>query len=119
MDDDPLILNVTGKMIEALGYDVISAENGEELLLKFEEADKKGDNIDAVIMDLTIESGMDAETVMPILTEKYPGVKVIVSTGDMYSPMVTEYAKYGFKGVLNKPYRLSALKEILEEIINE
>ena len=119
MDDDLMIQNVTGKMISALGYEVDFAVNGEELLEKFAAANREGRLYDAVIMDLGIDLGMDAETVMPILLEKYPDVKVIVSSGNNYSPMVTKYADYGFRGVLNKPYRLNILAETLEKIVGE
>jgi two-component system, cell cycle sensor histidine kinase and response regulator CckA len=44
-------------------------------------------------------------------------VKAIVSTGYIYDPVVLEYAKHGFRGVLTKPYGRQDLAAALHQVL--
>ena len=46
-----------------------------------------------------------------------PQVKAIVSSGYSDDPIMANYQEYGFKGVITKPYRITKLSEILNEVI--
>ncbi len=73
---------------------------------------------DAVILDLTVPGGKGgAETVMEIL-ELDPGAKVLVSSGYANDPVMHEYRKYGFAGVLVKPYTSDDIIRVLGDTIS-
>jgi hypothetical protein len=47
-----------------------------------------------------------------------PHVKGIVSSGYSADPGVTHFRKYGFKGVVAKPYTLEELSQELTRVLN-
>lgn len=47
-----------------------------------------------------------------------PGIRAIVSSGYSDDKVMSEYEKYGFKGVLSKPYTIEGLSKALQEVIN-
>ena len=61
MDDEPVIRDVAGKLIVALGHTVAFATCGEEAVEKYEKARQAGKAYDVVILDLTIRGGMGGE----------------------------------------------------------
>jgi DNA-binding NarL/FixJ family response regulator len=46
-----------------------------------------------------------------------PQVKALVSSGYADAPIMAEFAKYGFSGVIAKPYTISALSQVLNEVL--
>ena len=46
-----------------------------------------------------------------------PQIKVIVSSGYSNDPIMANYDKYGFKGVVTKPYEISMLSETLKAVL--
>ena len=73
---------------------------------------------DAVIMDLTIPGGMGGKEAIKRLLEIDPEVKAIVSSGYSNDPIMADFKKYGFCGVVAKPYTLEELGEALSVLIN-
>jgi DNA-binding NarL/FixJ family response regulator len=48
-----------------------------------------------------------------------PKTRVIVSSGYLNNPVMTEYRKYGFSCVVTKPYRIHNLGTTLHAIIRD
>ena len=48
-----------------------------------------------------------------------PGVKAIVSSGYSNDPVLANYRKHGFSGVVTKPYRVAGLSQIIYEVIKK
>lgn len=117
MDDEPMVLEVVGEMLETLGHTVELAEDGGAALRVFQNALDSGNPFDLLILDLTVPGGMGGEDTLKILLEKHPGVKAFVSSGYSNNPVMANYARHGFAGVMAKPYRLEHLKDKLEEFI--
>jgi two-component system, cell cycle sensor histidine kinase and response regulator CckA len=118
MDDEEIIRELSRDMLTALGYAGDFVKEGSEAVEFYEKALKDGVPYDAVIMDLTVPGGMGGkEAVEKILTID-PGVKAIVSSGYANDPIMADYRKYGFMGVVPKPYRISELSRTLRQIID-
>ncbi len=117
MDDDKMVCDVAGGMLRHLGYQVDFAENGEAALEKYREAMGSGKPFDVVIMDLTIPGGMGGRSAIALLLSLDPGAKAIVSSGYSEDPVMANYEKFGFRGCIKKPYRVSELGRILLEVM--
>jgi DNA-binding NarL/FixJ family response regulator len=47
-----------------------------------------------------------------------PGVKAIVSSGYSNDPIMADFRKHGFNGVVTKPYRIKELSDEVHRVIN-
>jgi PAS domain S-box-containing protein len=119
MDDEEIIRDVAGRILEKLGYEVECVRNGAEAVAAYARARGKGRPFDAVIMDLTVPGGMGGKETLPKLQEIDPEVKVIVSSGYSSDPIMAEFRKYGFRGVVSKPYTIKKLGETVQSVIAE
>ncbi|MFA5859931.1 MAG: response regulator, partial [Elusimicrobiota bacterium] len=117
MDDEESILAIAEKMLAKLGYDVVTARNGEQAVEIYKQAMQSDKKIDAVILDLTIVGGMSGKDTIGQLLKIDTNVKAIVSSGYSTDIVVSEYDKYGFKGILPKPYELVAMSQVLNKIL--
>ncbi|MBU4231041.1 MAG: response regulator, partial [Proteobacteria bacterium] len=75
--------------------------------------------IAAVILHLTVPGGMGGKETLARLLEIDPLVKAVVSSGYSDDPVMADFQKYGFSGVIAKPYRISELGKILHQVIME
>ena len=73
---------------------------------------------DAVILDLTVPGGMGGREAMQNILELDPDAKGIVSSGYSNAPVMTEYKKHVFSGMIKKPYRLGNLSRTVSEVIH-
>jgi len=115
MDDDEMIRNSITKMVEYLGYRIETAATGKDTIDKFRKALDSDSPFDIVILDLTIRGGPGGEEVIRDLINIDPEVKALVSSGYATHPILADYKKYGFRGVMEKPYRVEELSEILSK----
>lgn len=117
MDDDRSIREVLRYMLEHLGFEVAETMEGRETISRYREMMKQDQKPDVVIMDLTIRGGMGGAEAVKRLKKLDPGAKVIVSSGYYDNPVMADYERHGFDGVVPKPYRLGDLYDILMDII--
>jgi CheY-like chemotaxis protein len=117
MDDEDMILDVAGKILMRLGFEVVCAKNGEQAIIRYREAHATGKRFDVVIMDLAISNGMGGRETVKLLRELDPSVKAILSSGSFDDPAVSDYAEYGFIGVVSKPYSIKTLGDTVLNVI--
>ncbi len=117
MDDEEFVRDICGKMLEIAGYEVEFAQTGEEAIDKYKRAKERGEPFKAVILDLTIPAGMSGKEAIKELREYDSEVKAIVSSGYSNDPIMSNPKKYGFKGVVTKPFRMDELTRILKEVL--
>lgn len=117
MDDEEVIRSVAAEILTHLGYEVVVAEHGDAALIFFEEAIRKGQPFDAVIMDLTIPGGMGGKELIRHLLLLDPNVKAIVSSGYSNDPILAFYQEFGFRGVVIKPYKAEDLSKALHDML--
>lgn len=118
MDDEAMILELAGNMLEHLGYAVDFAEEGETAIRKYKAALASSAPYDAVILDLTIKGGMGGEDTIRRLREIDPSVKAIVSSGYSENPVVANYKDFGFCEAVAKPYEMVEFSRKLHRVVN-
>ncbi len=117
MDDDEDVRITTGRMLNRLGYEAAFAEDGAEAIKCYRSAQESARPYDAVILDLTIPGGMGGKDAIGKLRELFSGVKAIVSSGYSENPVMSNFASYGFCGVISKPYNMEELGRVLHEVL--
>jgi CheY-like chemotaxis protein len=119
MDDEQIVRDTAGAMLELLGYEFQAAENGEAALALYEQARRSGQPFDAVIMDLTIPGGMGGKEAIRAFQAWDPKVRALVSSGYSNDPVMANFAEHGFCGVITKPYRVADLAASLRAALGE
>lgn len=119
MDDETMVRDVVKNMLTYLGYDVECAADGNQAIELYSRARDRGEPFDVVIMDLTIPGGMGGKDAIIRLREKDSQVKAIVSSGYADDPIMADFSKYGFIGVVSKPYKIDNLRTVLEKVTSE
>ncbi|MFH0872890.1 MAG: ATP-binding protein [bacterium] len=119
MDDEEGIRLSAADVLAYLGYEAALAKDGSEAIQLYQEAEESGHPFAAVIMDLTIPGGVGGQEAIQRLLELDPGVKAIVSSGYSQNPILSNFRKYGFSGVLTKPYKIQEMGQILQEVLGK
>ena len=117
MDDEETIRDVTEKILMELGYEACCASDGAETIALYQDAARSGRPFDAVIMDLTIPGGMGGKETIRQLLSIDPQITAIVSSGYSNDPIMSDFEKYGFRGVATKPYRIEKLSWVLHDVL--
>ncbi len=119
MDDDDTLRATISKTLNQLGYEVQLSSEGSEAIEIYEEALASDKPFDAVIMDLTISSGMGGKEAIAKLLKIDPKVKAIMSSGYSDDTIMANYKNYGFCGIITKPYEIEDLNELLSTVIKD
>jgi PAS domain S-box-containing protein len=117
MDDEKMIRNLLAKMLERIGYEVDATNDGKKAIAMYQQALDSKKPFDLVIMDLTIPGGMGGEETIKEIITFDPEVKAIISSGYADDRIMANYAKYGFKDIVSKPYSISQLREVLNRVL--
>ncbi len=115
VDDEEGIRDVVEATLEASGYRVLKAEDGEVALQLYEQ---HKDDIRVVLTDLMMPK-KDGVTAIREMRALNPQVKVIVTTGVKLSGQYTEAAKVGFGVFLAKPYTADELLAALDQVLRK
>jgi signal transduction histidine kinase/ActR/RegA family two-component response regulator len=117
MDDDEFVNQVAADLLRYLGYHPETVTGGAEAVAAYSRALAAGEPFDAVITDLTVPGDMGGAETARRLLEIDPTATVIVSSGYANDPIMADYARYGFKGVIPKPYKTAELSRTLQEVL--
>lgn len=113
MDDETVIRDVMGQMLQTMGYSVVMASNGREALRLFAESREKGEPFQAAFFDLTIPGGMGGKETIRELRTSFPDLPVFVSSGYAEDPAMERPEEFGFSGSIHKPYLITDLADLL------
>jgi signal transduction histidine kinase/CheY-like chemotaxis protein len=111
VDDEETVRDIGKDMLQEFGFTTITANDGREAVEIF----KTTPDISFVILDLTMPH-MDGEQCFRELRQLKPGVKVIMSSGFSEHEVTQKFMGKGLAGFIQKPYKLSALKEAIQKI---
>ncbi len=107
VDDEEIVRETMKDILEDLGYNAITAANGEDGVNRFREAWEK---IDLVILDWMMP-GLDGNATFEAMKKIDPNVRVILSSG--YHMEKGNALADGVLGSLNKPYRRKTVAEVV------
>jgi len=113
VDDEQSLVALGARMLEHLGFTVLTAADGREALELYRE---RGKEIDLVLMDLTMPH-MDGMEALAELRRLNPDVRVVVASGYSHEDVESRFAGKGIDGVLQKPYTLAKMREALAGVI--
>jgi CheY-like chemotaxis protein len=119
MDDEQIILDVTGEILKFLNYDVICARDGLAAIDLYKKEKAAGSPFDIVILDLSVPNGLGGKETIEQLRNFDPAVKAVVSSGYTNDPVVQDFSHYGFSERLTKPYNINEMKNLLEKVIKK
>lgn len=117
MDDDDMIRDLVGNMLDSFGYGVLFARDGEEAIKLYLQAKETDEPIAAIIMDLTIPGGMGGKDAVQEILKIDPEAKVVVASGYSNDPIMAGYREYGFCAAMVKPFKLQEFREIINKIL--
>jgi len=115
VDDVEAVRAVSQRMLEHLGFDVITAEDGLDAVETFR---KLAGQIACVLLDLTMPR-MDGREAFQEMHRLHPDVPVILCSG--YAEVITTrgFVEQGLSGFLKKPYDLHELRKKLHQVIEK
>lgn len=112
-DDDESVRALCARMLERLGFTVITAADGSIALDVYRQ---RRNEIDLVILDLTMPR-MDGVEALSALRRENSKLKIVLASGYSEEDVASRVAGKGLSGVIQKPYTLSKLKELLSTIM--
>jgi two-component system cell cycle sensor histidine kinase/response regulator CckA len=119
MDDEASIRVLFSHMLPRLGYEVELSKDGTEAIESYRKAMESATPFVAVLFDLTVRGGMGGMETIQRLKEIDPDVKGIACSAHGGSPVMTDYKEYSFCAAIAKPFSISALGVLLDEIVTE
>ena len=114
VDDEPLVRMVAERFLRREGYEVISAEDGDEALAVLRRAAPR---IDMVILDLTMP-GKSGPEVVNAARELLPELPILISSGYSESALDNRGWAQQVQGFLQKPYQRAALLGTVTRILS-
>jgi signal transduction histidine kinase/sensor domain CHASE-containing protein/CheY-like chemotaxis protein len=110
MDDDPVVLETVGEMLQSFGLSVVPARDGSEVLSRMSEAARTGRPFDLLFLDLVIPGGIGGVEVLARVRRQYGSFPAVVFSGYSADSVLADYRAHGFSSVLKKPFGLEELK---------
>jgi len=115
VDDEPALLEMTGKMLDRLGFQVMLQNNGIGALNLFRE---NPDAFDLVITDITMP-GMTGDVLAREILKTRPGIPIILCTG--FSTRINEEQarSMGVSALITKPVLKDELIATIQSVRKE
>ncbi len=110
VDDEEPVRNLCEITIKRLGYQTLTAEDGQKAVDIFQE---HADEIGCVLLDLTMPE-MDGITVLKAMRNIRPDVKIIISSGHSKEEIDRRLKDKALAGILQKPFELKYLRDEIE-----
>jgi len=112
-DDEEHIIKVVRKMLEKMGYNIITAGSGREAVAVYRE---NKDKIDLVLLDM-IMPGMDGGKTFDRIKDINPDVKVLLSSGYSLKGEAEKILKRGCIDFIQKPYNMELISGKIKGIL--
>ena len=113
VDDEEMIVEVGRAMLEELGYQVITAQDGQAAIETLQRMEGK---IDLVVLDMIMPK-MDGGATFDRIRELWPMMRVVLSSGYAINGQATEIMNRGCNGFIQKPFNLSELSQKIRTVL--
>jgi two-component system cell cycle sensor histidine kinase/response regulator CckA len=113
VDDEKMVLDVSRKMLEILGYKVYAVGSGQEAVAVYME---KKQEIDLVLLDM-IMPGISGGQTFDRIREINPEIKVLLSSGYSINGEAKGIMDRGCEGFIQKPFQLEKLSRKIREVL--
>ncbi len=113
VDDEASVLGVTCKMLSRLGYELLTAKDGQEAVALYRE---RGAGISLVLLDLTMPR-MNGEEAFVQLRRINPQVRVVLASGYDEHDLAARFEGRGLAGCIQKPYTMQKLAAVLGPLV--
>jgi signal transduction histidine kinase len=113
VDDSPTVGESTVVVLEAAGHAATWVASGAAAL---DHLARDGEKYTAVLSDLYMR-GMDGSVLAERIAESYPGLPVVLYSGEDEKGLAALTGKPGVAAVLGKPLRLDKLASVLSRVI--
>ncbi len=117
MDDEQMILDIVSRMLSHIGYEVVTCRDGAQAIAAFAKSKSTGEPYDVVMMDLVIPNGVGGQDAVHTIKKIDPTARVIASSGHLDHPVMKDHASFGFNAVLEKPYKLEKLQQVITQVV--
>jgi PAS domain S-box-containing protein len=107
VDDEEMVLEVGERFLKVMGYQVLTAREGEEAIEVYK---KHRDTIDLVLLDI-IMPNMKGGEVFDRLKEISPDIKVLLSSGYSIDGEASQILERGCSGFIQKPFDMNQLSQ--------
>ncbi len=115
IDDEEAIRIIGESILTKYGYNVLTANDGDEGLKVF---NRNLEEIDLVILDLVMPT-ISGNDVLTNLIEIKPDIKVVIASGYSTNGPLKNALNDGAKRIINKPYSLHELLVSIREVLDE
>ena len=110
IDDDDLVRGTAVEMLRSLGYDTVEANNGRAGVAAYVPG-----TFDVVLIDMEMPVLRGTDCLREIRASD-PGVRAILCSGFNRESGSTDIRDEGFRGFLQKPYRLYELSSVVADV---
>jgi signal transduction histidine kinase/CheY-like chemotaxis protein len=115
VDDEELVLEVGARMLEKLGYTVMTARGGKSAVDIYE---KNFEALDLVILDLVMPD-LGGSKAFDMIRRINPQANVLLSSGYSADGQASFILQRGCNGFIQKPFNLKELSEKIIEILGD
>ena len=109
VEDSREVAEVTGTLLEQLGYRVVKAENAAEALRHL----SQGIDFDLLFSDIVMPGTLNGFALAKACQERFPDIPVLLTSGFNDAAQAAD----GNFDILRKPFELSALERAIEQAI--
>ena len=113
IDDDSSVRAITARMLERLGYRVITAVDGRAGVERFRE---NAEQTLCALIDMTMPQ-MSGEATCQALQAIDPTVRLILMSGHAEEQLATELDHLKLAGILQKPFNLEQLRLLIARVV--
>jgi PAS domain S-box-containing protein len=115
MDDEEVMRETIGTMLESLGYSVVLKTSGEDAIAWFAKETKAKRTLAGMIFDLTIPGGMGGREAIGEIRKLCLKTPVFVASGYAEDPVMSNPGDHGFSASICKPFIKAELIKMLDE----
>lgn len=112
-DDEETVLDVVSRLLGTLGFRVVTARNGEQVLEAFQ---KEAGSVRLVLVDLAMPK-MGGDQAVRRLRASAPQLPIVLMSGYPEGDVRAQFADIPLVSYLQKPFRLPALIDMVRKVL--